>query len=338
MSETLRVKRSDAEKVFQIVKLDPKRQKKHPKSPHQWFKKKAEASRVTGLSRPTIDKLLDAYPQGISPKAKKVESKAVEEFNQTETARVIKEVYARRFKHVETEAWVSDLKEHGRIIYGVLRDAWKMRGKKEPIHFEVDDFLFFWGTSSQAPPAEFVDPMTGKVSFQKALALRFAMKMNFDPNVKKLVDDPRFTTKGLKRPKGLHKHEYLMPDEIVKVVSNINEPDTLMLDYCGTLMGGRFSALGGVEGRNKGLTAKDIYRQQGYVVLHEIKVGESPEKDLGILPLILFGSMSLISKERTNCFLTTLRNTTDGSKRQGQRQVLHGKPQHTGLSSIPVSR
>jgi len=287
----LTVKRVLAEQALQIVRFDKHRQQKHPKAPHQWFKKKVEAQQKTGLSRPTIDKILDyavstgclvegRFPYGFSPKAKKVESKTVEEFNQTETARVIRDVYTRRFKHVETTEWVSALREHGRIIYGTLRDAWKMRGKKEPIHFELDDFLFFWGTPSQPSPAEFTDPMTGKIMFSKACALRFAMKMNIDPDVKTLIDDPRFTTKELKRRKGLHKHEYLMPDNIVSVLPHINEPDTLLLLYCGTLMGGRFSALGGIKGRNKGLTVADIHRQQGYIVLHEIKVDESPEKDL----------------------------------------------------------
>ena len=319
MSEALRVKRSVAEKVFEIVKLDPTRQRKHPKAPHQWFKKKAEAQRVTGLSRPTIDKLLDAYPQGISPKAKKVESKTVEEFNQTETARIIREIYTKRFKHVETEQWVSALRKQGASTYNTLRDAWKMRGKKEPVQFDLDDFLFFWGTTKQAPPAEFVDPMTGKITFNRAIALRFAMKMNIDPDIKTLPKtDPRFTTKGLKRRAGLHKHEYLMPPDLINVVNHINEPDTLLLLYCGTLMGGRFSALGGIRGRNKGLTVSDIHRQQGYIVLHEIKVDESPEKDLWDFALDFIWQYVIDFKRTDKLFSYDIDEYNDRLRRAGK--------------------
>lgn len=231
------------------------------------------------MSRPTIDKLIDAYPHGLTPKAKKVEPAYYEKFEETETAKKVREIYTRRHPDVDTGEMITGLTKHGERLYFTLRTAWKMRNK-DPVRFDVDDFLALWGTSTQPPPPEFADPMTGKIQSNKAVHLRFAMSMSRDPDIKALTDDPRFTTKGLKRRAGLHKHEYLEPPEIINTVTHINEPDTLLILFCGVLMGGRFSALGGIRGRNKGLTVSDIHRQQGYIVLHEIKVNEQPEKDL----------------------------------------------------------
>ena len=247
------ISKEKLEKLFKIVHFD--------KVSGKW-KGKARASKELGISRPTIDKWLAQYPTGMPEKPHKTEPRYYQEFEQTETAKKIKELY-----------W--DLKEKqltktGEILFYALREAWRARNKKDPLTFDLEDFLFFFGTSTQAPYPPFVDPQTNKIAFPKAVALRFAMRMG---KARDLADDPRFTTKGLKREKGRKKHWYLEEDEIIKVVNCINEPDTLVLTYLGFLIGGRFSAL-------HGLTDAQIHRKEQFLMLYEPKVRRTIEKDL----------------------------------------------------------
>ena len=250
---SLRISKEDLEKLFKIVRLDPKRKARYPDKPHMWYKYKAKASEAMGLSRTTIDKYLDQYPQ-LPEKPKKTIPKYYEEFEQTECAKRIKEIYWDRKEN--------KLRRTGVIIYSILREAWRAKGKIDPLTFDLEDFLFFWGTSTQAPYPPFVDPLTNSIDFNKAIALRFAMRMG---QARDLVNDPRFTTKGLKREAGRKAFWYLEPHEIIQVVNSIKEIDTLMLMYSGILMGGRISAL-------LPLTPDKIHRQIGIVEIYEIKI------------------------------------------------------------------
>lgn len=235
------------------------------------WKRKTEAARQLGISRPTIDKWLDQYKQGVPDvaKTKKTEPAYFQEFKQTACYRKIVEVaYDRDIKGL------SSLGEA--LNYG-LREAWKARNKKDPLTFDLADYLFFWGTQSQAPYPPFVDPMKNKIAFGKAVALRFSMRYG---KARDLIDDPRFTTLGLKRDPQ-KKHFYLEDAEILSVVSNLPCPDVVILTYCGILMGGRFSSFGGTNNRKTlGLKVGDIHRQALFLTLKEIKVDEIVEKDL----------------------------------------------------------
>lgn len=260
MSETVRVTPTQLETLFKILRFDKRSGK---------WKRKKQASDKLGLSRPTIDKILKMYPEGLPQKPKKTTPKYFEDWKQTDCAKKINEV--------AYSADIKGLTSLGENTSYTLREAWKTRNKKDPLTFDLEDYLFFWGTSTQAPHPPFTDPMTNKISFNKAVALRFAMRYG---KARDLLEDPRFTTKGLKRDPQ-KKHFYLEDAEIISVATALPTPDALMLDYCGTLMGGRFSSFGGTDNRKSlGLKVGDIHRQALFLTLKEVKVGETVEKDL----------------------------------------------------------
>lgn len=229
------------------------------------WKRKSEASKMLGISRPTIDKILKRYPTGLPQQPKKTLPKYYEKWEQTEMVRKIKELF--------TDRATGKMTGQGLHVNGVLREAWRARGQKDPMDFTIEDYLFFFGTHDVRPYPDFVDPLTNKIAFHNAVALRVPMRINKDPEIKGLVDDPRFITKGLKREAGRRKHMYLEPHQIIKLVGFINEPDTLILLYLGILMGGRFSAFAR-------LRVDNIHRTAQYLDLYEPKVKKNVEKDL----------------------------------------------------------
>lgn len=253
-SEGLRpISKEMLEKLFGIVKYDPRSRK---------WKKKAEASRKLGLSRPTIDKWLAQYPQGMPEKPKKTEPAYFQQFEETRCAKEIRSrYYDTALKHISST---------GERIFRIAREAWKARNSKDPLTFDLQDFLFFFGTVNQAPYPPFVDPQTNKIEFNHAVALRIVMKLG---RARDLVDDLRFTTKGLKREAGRKRYWYLEQDEIILAVNHINEPDTLLFFYLGILLGGRGNAV-------RNMLVANIHRQAQSLTIRETKIGKTVEKDL----------------------------------------------------------
>jgi integrase len=258
-ADGFRVSQEQLKKLFDILKYD--------ETTKSW-KNISMAERQLGMSRPKIYRILKHYKER-PEKPKKTTPAYFQEFEQTACSKKIVELtYDRNIK---------GLSSLGLNFKSVLREAWKARNKKDPLTFDLADYLFFWGTQSQAPYPSFVDPMTNKISFAKAVALRFSMRYG---KARDLVDDPRFTTKGLKRDPQ-KKAFYLEEGEILGVVANLPCPDAVMLTYAGILMGGRFSSFGGTNNRKTlGLKVGDIHRQALFLTLKEIKVGETVEKDL----------------------------------------------------------
>lgn len=258
MLSEIRISRSKLERLFKILRYNKKSGK---------WKNKARAARELGISRPTIDKILRQYPEGMPKKPKKTEPVYFQRWAESDTAKKIAALYYKRE--------LKGVSKQGNLVYTVLREAWKARGNKDPLTFDLEDFLFFFGTPTQAPYPPFIDPQTNKIAFNKAVCLRVAMRLG---RAKDLVEDPRFTTKGLKREKGRKKHWYLEPEEIIRIVNCIREIDTLVLFYLGILLGGRFSAL-------RRLKVSDIHRQAEFLNLYEPKVKKMVEKDLFKLSL-----------------------------------------------------
>jgi integrase len=250
----------EIKKLFQILRYD--------ETTKTW-KNISLAERQLGMSRPKIYRILEHYKKKAPEKPKAGTPSYFEEFKSTESAKRIIELYYDRE--------IKGLNSTGTAYWYALREAWKARNKKDPLTFDLADYLFFWGTRDQAPYPPFVDPMTNKISFGKAVALRFSMTRG---RAKDLVNDPRFTTLGLKRDPQ-KKHFYLEEPEMIGVCNHLPTPDSVVLEYGGILMGGRFSSLGGTKNRKHlGLKVGDIHRQSGFLTLKEIKVGETVEKDL----------------------------------------------------------
>jgi len=250
---SIRVPRQKIEALFKIVKFD-KRQKR--------WKRKAEASRRLGISRPTIDKILNLYPEGMPLKPKKMTPKYFEDFKLTEIADRIKRFY--------WNAATNSLSGRGEAVWRTAREASHVLKGKDLIYADEDDYTVFWGTPDNPPHPDFVNPQTNKLEFHKATALRMCMKLSKRGD---LADDPKFTTKGLKREAGRKKKWYLSTEHIIRTIAVIKEVDTLILFLLGILFGGRFSALSRIK-------VSDIDYEAEVIDLYEPKVRRTVEKYL----------------------------------------------------------
>jgi hypothetical protein len=247
------ISKEKLEELFCIVRFDQRSGK---------WKRKSEAARKLGMDRKTIDKWLAQYPQGMPQKPKMTEPAYFQQFEQTSSAKVI------RGRYYDTAT--KKIKPTGERIFRIAREAWKARNSKDPLTFDLQDFLFFFGTVNQAPYPPFVDPQTNKIEFNRAVALRVIMKLG---RARDLIGDLRFTTKGLKREAGRKRYWYLEQDEIILAVNHINEPDTLLFFYLGILLGGRGNAV-------RNMLVANIHRQAQSVTIRETKIGKTVEKDL----------------------------------------------------------
>ncbi len=250
---SIRVPRQKVEALFKIVKFD-KRQKR--------WKRKAEAHRRLGISRPTIDKILDLYPDGMPKKPKKMTPKYFEDFKLTDIADLIKRFY--------WNAGINGLSKRGTQVWRVAREASHVLKGKDLVYADEDDYAVFWGTPDNPPHPNFVNPQTNKLEFHKATALRMCMKLSKKGHI---ADDPRFSTKSLKREAGRKKKWYLSTEHIILVIAVIKEVDTLLLFLLGILFGGRFSALSRIK-------VQDIDFEAEVIDLYEPKVRRTVEKYL----------------------------------------------------------
>ncbi len=250
---SIRVPRQKVEALFKIIKFD-KRKKR--------WKRKAEASRRLGISRPTIDKILALYPEGMPKKPKKMTPKYFEDFKLTDIADLIKRFY--------WDVAKQNISQRGEDVWRVAREAFKVLGGKDLIYADEEDYAVFWGTPDQPPHPDFVDPQTNKLDFNRATALRMCMKLSKKGHI---ADDPRFSTKTLKREAGRKKKWYLSTEQIIMVIAVIKEVDTLLLFLLGILFGGRFSAL-------KRIKVADIDFEAEVIDLYEPKVRRTVEKYL----------------------------------------------------------
>lgn len=250
---SIRVSRQKVDALFKLVNF--RRGK---------WKGKAEASRRLGISRPTIDKILSTYPEGVPAKAKKMTPKYFEDFKLTEIAQKIKEFY--------WDAGLNGITDRGRNVWRIAREAFKLRGGKDPIYFDEEDYKLFWGTPDKRPHPDFVDPQTNKLEYAKGSALKMMMKFSKRGD---LHGDPKFSTKGLRREAGQKKQWYLSTDQIVSIIGVIREVDTLLLFLLGILFGGRFSALSKIK-------RKDVDYEAQVLDLYEPKVRKTVEKVLPV--------------------------------------------------------
>lgn len=176
-----------------------------------------------------------------------------------------------------TECWdyeLNELTRKGKTYNTPLFRTWEIT-KYDPLDYDLATWEQFWGKAKAKGTGHplFRDGETGRVSYANAVAFRFAMARSHAPDVKDLISskDARFTTDDLKRDKGKHKEEYQSEAQIVTLPEFIENIDTLMLDYCGILFGGRFSAL-------KNLSPADISRETRIITLYESKIDTDVEK------------------------------------------------------------
>lgn len=258
----IRIRPEKVEALYTIIKLDKGARKKYPDNPKKWWKNKAVASKTLGISRPTIDKIILIYPDGLPKKPKKMKPKYFDEFEKTKIWKKIKDFY--------WDHRLKGLTKRGDAVKTVAREMFRITKGKGFEYFDEDDLAIFWGTPDTPPHPDFVDPQTGKLAFAKASSIRMCMKLMKRGH---LVDDPRFSTKGLKREAGRKKGWYLEMDHIIKVIGVIKEVDTLILFLLGILFGGRFNALQRIK-------VKDIDKEAEIIDVYESKVRRTVEKYL----------------------------------------------------------
>jgi len=199
MGNELRIPKSTLEKLFDILRYDSRSKK---------WKRKTEASKKTGLSRTTIDRVLKMYPHGLPSKPQLGQPKYVDVFEQT-------------------EAW-QRLKDHkyADLLHGSLLTAWKLLGKREPIEWTDQDIRDLRKPTVTRKGVTqdntlFIN-MTKDIAPENATNLRRAFKaLSLYMLEKPLEDVP-------KRPVGSRQTWYLENSNIIKLFIGCREVELLL--------------------------------------------------------------------------------------------------------------
>lgn len=245
-ADKIRLKPSQLEKLFEYLRYD---------ETSKTWKGKTEASRQTGISRPTIDKVLVKFPRGLPEtlsKSKQITPQFVDKYEKSATHQKLLASY--------TDRATGKLSDHGAVIDSMGLELYLMFKQTDPLTLDLKDFLQAWNDPM------FVDRKTGTIAFGKASSIRVLMTFaGIDPNRYK-----EFTTKGIKR-EPQQKSWYLEESELLKYIYGINEVDTLTFARLGFEAGGRFSSTV--------LTSTDkIAFELGMIEMREPKVGKIEER------------------------------------------------------------
>lgn len=176
----------------------------------------SEASRKTGLSRPTIYDILKVYP---TPPNKTI-PKYVEEWHKTEGYQWFKEKVKGTIAH------------YVRFINFGL-DCWKLLHKKDPISWTLKDFQKLWKHPTFFD-AWYLKKGKEQISYEHAISIRkWIVIMALNPKSPAETSwcargNPLFSTKGLKRPKGRKKSWYLEEREFIQLINAIDSHPLLV--------------------------------------------------------------------------------------------------------------
>ena len=179
------------------------------------WKNISEASKRTGISRPTIYTILKKYPEEPS----KVMPKYVEEFKESEGYRILKETYGKRkfwfsLKNVILEGFAFLKLEYG---YG-----------KDPISWNEKDFRKIW--------EKWHDPKLETIASHKGVQYRRLITLLAESS--KL--EKKFKTIQVEPEKA---HWYLEEPDITAIINVIERADFLILFLFGIFTGSRISAI-----------------------------------------------------------------------------------------------
>jgi integrase len=207
------VKRGGYETVKQI-----KRGKRKGK-----FRNISEASRKTGISRPTIYAILEKYPE----KPSKTKPKFMESLETSEGFKAIEEMYKAR---ISANGWYN--------IKRTLRDAVTIIGyNKDPVSWTEEDYRTLWYH------AQFHSEECKGIGKKPATALRQLMRATNNHNLlaKFKYNNP---------PEGKKKNWFLHTSEIKDIVAHIENRETLLLLFTGISTGARHSGLESIKIEN----------------------------------------------------------------------------------------
>jgi integrase/predicted DNA-binding transcriptional regulator AlpA len=206
-------------KLEQFVKKKGYQIVRYSKNKKRWLHI-SRASRKTGISRPTIYKLLEAYPE----LPNKTQPKYVKTFEQSEGYGLLELTYKKKICPAEWRQTVRDC---------IL--AWRHLGgssdnKKDPVCWTIDDWRQIWNMK------DFYSKEAGGLLEQHATRLR---RMMYSCDMAEALR--KF--KGKKTPQGKHLDWYLHDPDIKKLIAHIEDPDSLIFVLLGISTGARASAL-----------------------------------------------------------------------------------------------
>lgn len=224
------------------------------------WKNISEASKRTGLSRPTIYSLLAEFPEPPS----KVKPKYVEQYELSEGYRRVKEMFEKALSKGEYQN-----------THSIIMRAWKQLNKKDAISWTKQDFQTIWNME------EFHDTLAGGFESHNATKFHRLMKAigRYD-----LI--PEF--EGKARPLGLKKHWFLGDTDLIKLSGAFEQKDTLLFSYVGLLTGARASAI-------LGLKREHINFEDKSITVYEPKVKKFVSK---FPPLCLFELLKKYIEEK----------------------------------------
>ncbi len=199
----------------------------------------SKASKATGISRPTIYKILEKYPE----KPNKVKPKYVDRLDESYGYKRFIEKYGRKLSR-------NDLQQSERY----LREGFRKLGYKAPETWMEEDYRKLWHDK------DFHNPECKGIDKYIAVVFRRMMRVteNFGLLEKFKYNSP---------PEGKKKQWFLHEDEIEAIVRVIEEKDTLILLFVGISVGARHQAL-------NDLRVKDIDFNDRVIQVHESKTSD----------------------------------------------------------------
>ena len=168
----------------------------------------SHASKTLKISRPTIYAILEAYPEAPN----KTIPKYVEEWKQTEGYQFFRD-------HVKGK--VSKSAYYSFINFGL--DAWRLLHKKDPVSLTLEDYQKLWNYPAFYD-SYYLEREKEQISYNHACFVRKwinVMAQNPESPAKAewvARGSTLFTTKGLKRPKGMYKSRFLEEPEEISLI------------------------------------------------------------------------------------------------------------------------
>jgi len=229
------VQESKLDKFIRLGGYETVRQINRGKFKGQW-RNLSKASRKTGISRPTIYKILEEYPE----KPNKVKPKYLDRLEDSEGYKRFMQQYGIKLD-----------KNHLQQNIRYMRIAFKMLGNKTPESWTEEDYKKLWYAKEfYSEECKGIDKIIG-VHFRRVMRAtdRFDLLEKFK----------------YKAPKeGKRKQWFLNEEEIKSLVNVIDEKETLLLLFVGISAGARHQAL-------SDLKLKDVDFNDKVFQVHESK-------------------------------------------------------------------
>lgn len=210
------------------------------------------AGKAFGVTRQNIYQLLDEHPESperVSRK-KRMEPAYAMDFEKTAAVKRMKEL-KKGIKRLSS-------------YLSVGKQAWIILNKKDPATWDIDDYKLLWNHPKLA------DKKTGKIAFNKAVALRQWMEV---AKLYDLKNSQEFDTRGLKREKGAKLTHWISEEQqFIDVINAFEYPDTLQMFNLGIQCGARHSSL-------KLIKPGDIMYSLGSIKMRETKTKQTLQRD-----------------------------------------------------------